>query len=90
MSAKPRPRSAQFPSLSRRYRQQDTEQLKRLEKGFLLDGVAMSHLANDEVDRSNPSVNIGIPQYLAGQDGSCKAYFKRKGLPKQVGKKEVR
>ena len=33
--------------------------LKQLERGFVLDGVCLSHLANDETDRTFPSLNIG-------------------------------
>ena len=65
--------------------------LKQLEKGFVLDGVPMSHLVNDETGRTNPSINMGIPQYNALDDKSCAGYFQRKGLPRVVKKsKEVR
>ena len=66
--------------------------LKQLEKGFVLDGVPMSHLVNDEMGRTNPSINMGIPQYNALDDKSCAGYFQRKGLPKVIKKtsKEVR
>lgn len=38
--------------------------LKELEKDFVLDGVCLSHLANDETDRTFPSLNIGMsPHY---------------------------
>ena len=51
----------------------------------------MSHLVNDETGRTNPSINMGIPQYNALDDKSCAGYFQRKGLPKVVKKaKEVR
>ena len=64
--------------------------LKQLEKGFVLDGVPMSHLVNDETGRTNPSINMGIPQYNALDDKSCAGYFQRKGLPRVVKKsKEV-
>ena len=35
------------------------ERLNELERGFVLDGVCLSHLANDETDRTFPSLNIG-------------------------------
>ena len=56
--------------------------LKELEKGFVLDAVALSKHANDEIGRTQPSLNMGIPQYNALKDTSCKTYFKMKGLPK--------
>ena len=50
----------------------------------------MSHLVNDETARTNPSINMGIPQYNALDDKSCAGYFQRKGLPRVVKKsKEV-
>ena len=30
-----------------------------MERGFVLDGVCLNHLANDETDRTFPSLNIG-------------------------------
>lgn len=33
--------------------------LKQLERGFVLDGVCLSHHANDDTDRTFPSLNIG-------------------------------
>lgn len=39
--------------------------LKELERGFVLDSVCLSHLANDETNRTFPSLNIGkIIQYI--------------------------
>ena len=50
----------------------------------------MSHLANNEIDRTHPSLNLGIPQYNAMNDISCKTYFRSRGLPSIVKKvKEV-
>ena len=46
--------------------------LKKLEKGFVLDGVPLSKLGNDEIGRTNPTMNIGIPQYLASKDKHCR------------------
>ena len=45
--------------------------LKKLEKGFILDGVPLSKLANDEVGRTNPTLNLGIPQYMSTNDPHC-------------------
>lgn len=58
------------------------ERLKQLERGFVLDGVTLSRHANDEIGRTNPSLNFAIPQYNASDDPHCKSYFKMKGLPK--------
>ncbi len=44
----------------------------------------MSHLANDETDRTGPSLNLGIPQYNAMDDKYCKSYFRSRGLPKTI------
>ena len=62
--------------------------LKELERGFLLDGVCLSHLANDETDRTFPSQNIGIPQYNALVSKNASNYFKRKGLPRFLKERE--
>lgn len=54
------------------------------EKGFVLDGTVVSRLANDETDRSAPSLDFGIPQYNALTDPHCKGYFKSKAVPKKL------
>lgn len=59
-----------------------TCRLKELERGFVLDAVALSKHANDETGRTHPSLNLGIPQYNALKDAHCKTYFQMKGLPK--------
>jgi hypothetical protein len=61
---------------------------KQLEQGFVLDGVCVSHLTNDETERTFPSINIGIPQYKAQSDKRVSSYFKRKGLPPFVTRKQ--
>ena len=58
--------------------------MKELEKGFVLDGVAVGKQSNDETGRSQPSPNIGIPQYNALRDKHCKNYFTTRSLPKFV------
>lgn len=55
--------------------------LKELEKGFILDGIPLSKLGNDEIRRTQPSLNIGIPKYSAIRDPNCTNYFKYKSLP---------
>lgn len=52
-----------------------------MERQFILDGVPLSKLANDETRRTQPSLNVGIPQYSAVNDRNCKSYFNSKGLP---------
>ena len=53
---------------------------------FILDGVALSKQANDETGRTQPSLNIGIPQYSAINDPGCRRYF-RNTPKKTVAKK---
>ncbi len=79
-------RSKKFPRI-RKFSHESPERLKQLECGFVLDGVTLSRQANDEPDRSNPSVNIGIPQYNPIMDKYCKSYFKQKGLPEELKNK---
>lgn len=70
----------EFPRV-RKFSNETPERLKELEYGFILDGVALSRQTNEETDRSNPSVDIGIPQYNPLKDKHAKSYFKQKGLP---------
>lgn len=60
--------------------------MKQLEDGFILDGVTLSRQTNEETERSNPPVNIGIPQYNPLTDKHTKSYFKQKSLPKEIVK----
>lgn len=78
--------SAQFPR-ERRFSYETPERLKELERGFVLDGVALSRQANEETDRTHPSLNVGIPQYRPLEDRHSRAYYKNnKSLPKLVTK----
>jgi len=52
--------------------------LKELEKGFILDGVPLSKVANDETDRTNPTLNLGIPQYNGKKDTHCRLHYSKK------------
>ena len=63
--------------------------LKELERGFVIDSVALSKHANDETGRTHPSLNLGIPQYNALKDPHCKAYFRMKGLPKYTNQEKL-
>ena len=74
-----------FPRV-RRLSYEDGNHLKQLEVGFILDGVPLSRVTNEETGRTNPSINIGIPQYNALTDKHCKSYFKTKSLPQAIAK----
>lgn len=54
--------------------------LKNLEKGFILDGIPLSKVANDETGRTNPTLNLGIPQYYGRKDTHCHLYYSQKKL----------
>lgn len=69
---------------ARRFSYESPEKLKEREKGFVLDGVVLSRLGNEDTKRSNPSLNIGIPQYNALRDPANQTYLRRRGLPKAV------
>lgn len=58
--------------------------LRKSERGFVLDGVPLSKLANDETGRTQPSLNFGIPPYSPLHDKNCKTFFQSKGLPKGI------
>ncbi len=49
-----------------------------MEEGFILDGIPLSKVANDETDRTNPTLNLGIPQYYGKKDPHCCLYYSRK------------
>ena len=88
LSRRYRPRSSEgkpfFPRV-RKFSYESQEKLKELEKGFVLDGVVLSRQTNEETARTNPSINIGIPQYRATEDKHCSGYFtKTKALPKNI------
>ena len=52
--------------------------LKARERGFYLDGVALSRQVNEETGRSHPAPSFGIPQYRSSQDKHCRQYFTSK------------
>lgn len=78
-----------FPRM-RKFSYESPEALKQRERGFVLDCVALSRQTNEEIGRSQPSVDIGIPQYNALSDKHARCYFKSKGLPATVTSPEVR
>ena len=73
-----------FVPRGRKFSYEEKEKLKELERGFILDGVALSRMTNEETGRTNPSINIGVPQYKAKEDHYCTSYFKMKALPKNI------
>ncbi|XP_062515678.1 sperm microtubule associated protein 1-like [Corticium candelabrum] len=52
------------------------EKLRALECSFILDGVAVSRQANEDVHRTNPTINIGIPQYYGAKDRHARTYVR--------------
>ena len=76
--------SAQFPR-TKRFSYKSPERMKQVERGFVLDGVALSRLANKKPrpEQTHPSLNVCVPQYRARYDKHCKSYFSsNKALPK--------
>ena len=67
---------------SRSFSHESPERLKQLERGFILDGTVVSRLYNDEIGRTQPSLNFGIPQYNALHDKHCANYFRSRQVPK--------
>ena len=67
---------------SQSFSHESAERLKQLEKGFVLDGTVVSRLYNDEIGRTQPSLNFGIPQYNAMHDKHCANYFRSRQVPK--------
>ena len=57
--------------------QRSPEEKKRLEKGFVLDNIAVSTLSDDS-GRANPKMNTAIPPYNAQVDPHTKNYFEKK------------
>ncbi|EDO28497.1 predicted protein, partial [Nematostella vectensis] len=52
-------------------------ELKLLEKGFVLDNIAVSTLADDS-GRANPKMNTAIPPYNAQKDKHATDYFTKR------------
>ena len=51
--------------------------------------MPLNKLANDETGRTQPSLNIGIPQYSAVNDPACKNYFRSKSARQLKPPKET-
>jgi hypothetical protein len=65
------------PTPSRKWKDSPSpEKLRGLERNFILDGVAVSKQANDDIHRTNPSINIGIQQYNAAKDKHARNYIR--------------
>lgn len=57
--------------------QRSPEELRRLEKGFVLDNIAVSTLSDDS-GRANPKMSTAIPPYNGQLDRHTKLYFEKK------------
>lgn len=57
--------------------QKTPEELRRLEKGFVLDNIAVSTLSDDS-GRAKPKMSTAIPPYNAQIDPHTKNYFEKK------------
>ncbi|KAK3729345.1 hypothetical protein QZH41_009053 [Actinostola sp. cb2023] len=53
------------------------EELRNLEKGFVLDNIAVSTLSDDS-GRANPKMSTAIPPYNAQLDRHTRNYFEKK------------
>lgn len=57
--------------------QKTPEELRKLEKGFVLDNIAVSTMSDDS-GRANPKMSTAIPPYNAQMDRHTKNYFEKK------------
>jgi hypothetical protein len=57
--------------------QRTPEELRRLEKGFVLDNIAVSTFSDDS-GRANPKMSTAIPPYNSQIDSHTKNYFEKK------------
>ena len=51
---------------------------------FVLDGVPLSNLSNNDVFRSSPQHDISLPSYNPVKDEHCRVYFKFASIPRVV------
>ena len=61
-----------------------------MEKSFVLDGVPLCHLSNNEVSRSSPQHDISLPSYNPVKDEHCRVYFKFASIPRAVSARITR
>lgn len=64
-----------------------SEELKSLEKGFILDCVSVSTLSDDS-GRANPKMATAIPPYNGQKDVHARDYFEKKVVQKLLNKTE--
>ena len=74
------------PTPSRKWKD-PPEKLQALECNFILDGVAVSKQGNDDIHRTNPSINIGIQQYNGARDKHARSY--RRSTPSREATKRT-
>ncbi|KAI6652062.1 hypothetical protein LOD99_4607 [Oopsacas minuta] len=55
-----------------------------MEKSFILDGVPLSNLSNNDVFRSSPQHDISLPSYNPVKDKHCRVYFQFASIPRAV------
>lgn len=63
------------------------EDKAKLEKGFVLDSIAVSTLSDDS-GRANPKMATAIPPYNAQKDKHSKGYFEKPVVKKLLKKTE--
>ena len=63
------------------------DELRHLEREFVLDCVAVSTLSDDS-GRANPKMATAIPPYNAQKDKHAKEYFQKSGTRKLLKKTE--
>lgn len=61
------------------------EEKKKLEKGFILDGVAVATFSDDS-GHASPKLATAIPPYNAQKDAHAEAYFKAKDVSRTLKK----
>ena len=61
------------------------EELKKLEKGFILDCVSVSTLSDDS-GRAHPKMATAIPPYNGQKDVHAREYFGKKVVQKLLNK----
>ena len=55
-----------------------------MDKSFILDGVPLSNLSNNEVFRCQPQHDISLPSYNPIKDEHCRVYFQFASIPRAV------
>ena len=55
-----------------------------MKKSFVLDGIPLSNMSNNEVYRTYPQHDISLPSYNPVKDKHCRVYFQFSSLPRAV------